>query len=74
VSTYNYSDQQCSIGNVGSYDWTYPTAPGSFFFIVVANDDVVEGSYGTDDSGVERPEDALNPSCPIPQAIADRCD
>jgi len=72
VNTYAYSGQECSIGNTGVYSWNYP--PGSLFFVVVANDGIVEGSYGIDGNGEERPEDAVSILCPLPQALADDCE
>jgi hypothetical protein len=73
VSSYTYAGQQCSIGDSGSYVWTYPVNPDSLFFVVVGNDSTVEGSYGRDSSGVERPEDTLSPFCNIPQDLNNPC-
>jgi len=74
VGSHVYAGQECAIGNLGTYDWNYSGAPASMFFVLVANDGVVEGSYGTGENGVERPEDAASgTACPVPQAIADSC-
>ena len=71
VSSYVYDGQECGLGTSGTYVWTYPA--GDTFFLIVGNDGSVEGSYGTDAAGVERPED-VGTTCPIPQQLADRCD
>jgi len=73
VSTYTYAGQECAIGNTGSYLWNYPSSPSSMFFLVVGNDLSVEGSYGTNSEGVERPEDVINPGCNIPQDLSTPC-
>lgn len=56
VSTYTYSGAECSIGTGGTY--SFDPGAGSFFFMVVANDGVEEGSYGTGELGAERLDDA----------------
>jgi hypothetical protein len=72
VSTYGYSGQACGLGNTGTATFTLPA--GSYFFVVVANDGNVEGSYGTDGAAVERPEDTVSTACPVPQDLSARCD
>jgi hypothetical protein len=72
VSSYTYAGQECLIGNTGSYVWTYPA--GDIFFLIVANNGTIEGSYGLDGNGTERPEDSSSTVCPLPQDLADRCD
>jgi hypothetical protein len=42
--------------------------------VIVANDAVAEGSYGTDGAGAERPEAVGVGACDLPQALASRCD
>jgi hypothetical protein len=74
VSTYSYSGEECGVGNSGSFDWAYPTSSGSLFFLIVANDGSVEGSYGTDISSVERPGHVGNVLCPLPKSLSNRCD
>ena len=71
VATYTYSDRQCSIGVSGNYTWLYPQ--GSIFFIIVAEDGIVEGSYGRDSGGQERPEDTTTPLCQVPQDLTQPC-
>ena len=41
---------------------------------VVAQDGTNSGSYGTDGTGQERPEDVSSLDCPLPQSLGDRCD
>jgi hypothetical protein len=57
VSTYGYSGAECSIGVGGTY--SFDPGVGSFFFIVVANDGLEEGSYGEDGFDAERPGTTL---------------
>jgi hypothetical protein len=71
VRTYTYSGQVCSIGTAGTATFTLPA--GSLYFLVVGNATTVEGSYGTNSAGVERPED-VGVACPIPQNLVGRCD
>jgi len=73
VSAYTYAGQECSIGNTGSYVWSYPVGQDSLFFVVVGNDATVEGSYGRDSNGVERPEDTVNPFCNLSQDLNNPC-
>jgi len=72
VAIYGYSGQECSIGTTGAYDWFYPA--GDLYFLVVANNGTIEGSYGIDGAQVERPEDDVSVACPLAQDLADRCD
>jgi len=69
-----YSGQQCGLGDVDNFLWTYPATPDSLFFVVVGNDGANEGSYGLDGGNGERPPDLLNVACPLPQALALSCD
>jgi hypothetical protein len=74
VPAYGYSGQDCSIDNSGTHTWTFGVGATSYFFLVVSNDGSVEGSYGTDSSGTERPEDVGGAVCPLPQDLVGRCD
>lgn len=70
-----YSGQVCGIGNSGHYEGFDPGS-GSFFFLVVPNDGMVEGSYGKsfiDGVEAERVED-VGVDCPLMQDLSDRCD
>lgn len=74
VSTYTYDGQVCNVGNGGTATFGLPT--GSYFFVLVANDGNVEGSYGVRvdaGSATERPED-VGTLCPLPQDLSQRCD
>jgi predicted CXXCH cytochrome family protein len=74
LAAYNWTGQDCDIGSSGSYS-SFNPGSGAFFFVVVANDTVeFEGSYGTDDTGSERPPYATAPTCPLTQDLAARCD
>ena len=74
VSQYAYTGQDCSIGAGGTYDQFNPGA-GSFFFVVVGTGPAgTEGSYGTDDTWTERPEDLLDPACLFTQDLSFSCD
>jgi hypothetical protein len=74
LASYGYNGQVCAIGNTGSATFTVPNGN---FFLVVAHNATVEGSYGKRRSGAtlnERPEDNTVATCPKPQALALRCD
>jgi hypothetical protein len=77
VRTYGYSGQDCGIGNTGGYDKFKPGS-GSYFFVVVGDDGVsTEGSYGMsliNGAMSERPEDILDPVCPLVQDLSQNCD
>ncbi len=55
VSSYTYAGAECSAGTSGTFGFD----PGldAAFFVVVGHDGSLEGSYGADSSGVERPEE-----------------
>src|SRR5262245_38312423 len=77
MAAYGWSGQVCGLGAGGSYA-SFDPGPGSYFFVVVADDGVgVEGSYGTgwiDGAVVERPDDTLDPICHRVQDLSQRCD
>ena len=71
VGSYAWSGQDCLIGTSGEYDKFVP-GPGSYFFVVVANDAIDrDGSYGTDSAGAPRPEDSVDPRCKFTQVDGD---
>ncbi len=74
VGTYGYTGQDCSMDNSGAHTWTFGPASESLFFLIVSNDGAIEGSYGTDHLGAERPEDIGGAVCPYPQNLVNRCD
>lgn len=74
VGTYGYTGQVCGVGATGEYAGFAP-GPGSWFFLVVGTDGTaVEGSYGTDGTGAERPEQTNDPVCPFTRDLTFRCD
>jgi hypothetical protein len=60
VSQYDYSGVQCSAGSGSA---TFNPGGGSFFFLVVGENGVDEGSYGTASSGAQIPEDTGTAGC-----------
>jgi len=75
VASVGWSNEQCNIGNTGSFDLFAP-GPDSYFFVVVGNKGVDEGSYGQDlaldGSQTERPPFAAN-LCGKVQNLANTC-
>ena len=80
LGVYDYQTQACGLGASGSATWVYPDTIEALYFLVVGNDGIVEGSYGTRRDGstlTERPEDSTVLTCnnpPLPQDLAGRCD
>ncbi len=72
VASMIFSGQECHVGTTGSA--TFTPGPGSIFWLIVGNDGAVEGSYGVDSEGTERPEDIALTECALPQDLVDRCD
>ena len=68
VSTPTYSGRTCAIGNTGTVDWSY--GAGSMFYLIVADDGSVDGSYGLATSGERTPDPA---GCFL-QNLTARCD
>ncbi len=74
VATYGYTERKCALGGGGPAG-PLTLGPGSYFFLVVGNDGLgVEGSYGRDSSGAERPALAGGPSCPQTQQLSPTCE
>ena len=71
VSSYGWTGEVCDIGTSGVHNGFDP-GPGSFFFVVVGNDDLDEGSYGRNGGGTERPAHAGN-LCGQVQTLAGTC-
>jgi hypothetical protein len=69
VSSYDYSGQVCGVGMSGITSFDLPS--GSYFFVIVGDNDSVEGSYGRDGMSVERPAWG---SCGFPQDLSDSCE
>jgi hypothetical protein len=72
VSTYGWSGSACNLGTTGST--SFDPGPGSVFFVIVANDASIEGSFGTDSTLAERPQAVGVGACDLPQDLARRCD
>jgi len=72
VTTYGWSGTACNLGTTGSA--SFDPGAGSAFFVIVADDAVAEGSYGTNGAGAERPEASGVGACDLPQSLASRCD
>jgi len=68
VSTYGYSGAECFLGTSGTA--SFDPGPGSWFFVVVAQNGTDEGSYGVDSALAERPEAVGVGTCDVPQDLA----
>jgi hypothetical protein len=68
IGTYGYADAACYVGTTGTA--SFDPGPGSWFFLVVANNGSEEGSYGTDTAFAERPEASGVGVCDMPQNLA----
>jgi len=53
LKEYGYSGEVCAIGVDGMTTFDLPA--GSLFFVIAGDDNAVEGSYGRDTFGFERP-------------------
>jgi hypothetical protein len=74
VSGYRYGGKVCGIGGTGLHAGFNP-GEGSYFFVVAGHDGgAIEGSYGTDAQGRERPPFSGDPVCPRTQDLGRRCD
>lgn len=72
LPTYGWSGMTCNVGTSGTA--SFDPGPGNAFFVIVANDATVEGSYGTRTGAIERPEATGLGGCDLPQSLAARCD
>jgi hypothetical protein len=68
VSSYGYSGQVCDVGTGGMTSFSLPRH--SFFFVIVGDNDSVEGSYGKDSTRAERPDAG---TCGFLQDLSDPC-
>ncbi len=73
VGVYGFSGAACSRGDSGATSFD-PAGLTDVFFVVVGNTGVVEGSYGRDGAGVERPEESTALVCELPQNLSGQCD
>jgi hypothetical protein len=72
VGSYAYTGQICGLGATGSHG-PFQLPAGSWFFLVVGNADGIEGSYGKDGDGQERPEQTTDPACALVQDLSFPC-
>ena len=72
VVGYVWSGTVCNLGTSGNA--SFDPGTGDAYFVIVANDAIAEGSYGTSGAGTERPEAVGVGACDLPQALASRCD
>jgi hypothetical protein len=72
VSAYGYSGAACWRGGSGTTSFD-PGGLADAFFVIVGNTGVVEGSYGSDGLGAERPEDTGTPGCDLPRDLSGTC-
>jgi hypothetical protein len=68
VSNYGYSGRICDVGAGGTT--SFSLSRGSFFFVIVGDNDSVEGSYGKDSMRVER---LPSGTCGFTQDLSDPC-
>ncbi|MDQ7087077.1 MAG: hypothetical protein Q9Q13_04105 [Acidobacteriota bacterium] len=68
VANYAYTGESCSVGMSG--EASFSGLAESFFFVIAADDGMVEGSYGTDSSQAERPDAG---SCGFVQDLSEAC-
>jgi len=74
VGSYDYTGQVCGVGASGSFAGFNP-GPGSWFFLVVGTDaNAIEGSYGSDGTDAERPEQTGDPLCAFSRDLSLSCD
>ncbi len=75
ISSLVFSGGQCGLGTSGQAqaDPGDPPAGTFFYFVIVGNNGTVEGSYGTDSLGTQRPESVGLSGCDIPQDINGAC-
>lgn len=69
-----WSGRECGIGASGRLDG-WDAGAGDSFFVVTGTDGAsVEGSYGSDGAGGERPGDPLDHGCPRERPLGPTCD
>jgi hypothetical protein len=73
VGSYLYTDAVCNVGDTGVVTFD-PSGLDQAFFLIVGNNGTVEGSFGVDGVGTERPEDvSVTGVCDLPQDLAGTC-
>lgn len=71
----SWTAQACGLGNDGTavFDPGRPASGTVLYFVLVGEDGRVEGSFGRDSAGNERPEALGLPGCDFPQQLAGVC-
>ena len=72
VASYEYGGAACWRGTSGSTSFD-AAGLGDLFFVIVGSNETVEGSYGRDGAGFERPEDTLTAQCDRPRDLTAAC-
>jgi len=72
VSTHAYGELTCALGLTGTR--RFDPGPGDVFFLIVGRSSTVEGSYGRDSLGDERPESVGLAPCDFAQDLTATCD
>jgi hypothetical protein len=72
IASYGYTGAACWLGSAGTASFD-PAGVTNAFFLIVGSTDLVEGSYGSDGSGTERPESIGAASCDLPQDLSGTC-
>jgi hypothetical protein len=72
VATYGYSGAACWRGVSGST--SFDPGLANAFFVIVGNTGSVEGSYGQDGAGSERPEDVGTAACDLSRDLSGTCE
>ena len=75
MTGYSWSGTACSLGTGGSATFNPGTAASSGFlyFVLVAQNASVEGSYGTSSTGVQIPESTISSACNLSQTLSGNC-
>jgi hypothetical protein len=69
---YTYTSTACALGTSGTA--TFNPGTNSYFFLMAGNDGSLEGSYGQDSHGAERPAATNASACTLPQNVNATCE
>ena len=72
VASYGYTGAACGRGQSGTTSFD-PAGVTDAYFLIVGNTGAVEGSYGTDSLGAQRPEDLGTAACDLPRDLSGTC-
>ena len=75
ITSLNWTNSRCGLGTSGSTSFDPGPQPSGtlVYFVIVGNNGIVEGSYGRNSQGIERPEASGLGSCDYPQDMAEAC-